>query len=201
MEVASNAKVAAAYTKAYADIQNVVKNAENPHFRSSYADLAAVVDTVRPVFARHGLSVFQAPGKLVQLGDGSLAISLVNLVIHESGEMLSVETQLPLGPKPTAQAAGSAITYARRYALAAIAGIAQVDDDGNAASSQDTKRQAKWSVNPASPVDDLMVFIAATKNIDELNELKGAVKNLGDQKVADVFVAKSREHKGTKVKA
>ena len=125
----------AALAKAQAEIENAAKNAANPHFRSRYADLAEVLNTVRPVFAKHGLSIVQSTGF-----DGSL-VSVTTLVGHaEGGFITSTASCVPA--KTDAQGVGSATTYLRRYSLAAMAGIAQEDDDGNAA-AHDRKPQVR----------------------------------------------------------
>ena len=125
----------AALAQAQLEIENAAKNAANPHFRSKYADLAEVLNTVRPVFAKHGLSIVQSTGF-----DGSL-VSVTTLVGHaEGGFITSTASCVPA--KTDAQGIGSATTYLRRYSLAAMAGVAQEDDDGNAA-AHDRKPQAR----------------------------------------------------------
>jgi hypothetical protein len=188
-----NAALAAAYCQAYAEIQNVVKNKENPHFNSEYADLSAVLDTVRPVFAKYGLAVYQAPGKLTPLPDGAVAISVLSVLMHTSGAMMNVETQVPLGAKATAQAAGGAITYARRYALAAIAGIAQVDDDGNAASSAPRGGAADGAKVMAAIAAATSVGDEGTSEAGTLEALRDAVVATGDKDVVAAFQAKRKE--------
>ena len=122
--------LATALAKAQAECQNVVMNKVNPHFRSKYADLAAVRDAVIPAFTKHGLSIVQAPTT-----DGFSGFSLETRIMHQSGEELVFN--FPLPPDVTKmQAVGSAISYARRYTLSALAGIAsEEDDDGNAATN------------------------------------------------------------------
>lgn len=182
-QIPSNiAPLAAAYTKAFAEISNVVKNATNPHFGSDYATLDAVLDVVRPTFAKYGLSVAQAPGAIGELG-GNLIVSVLTILMHESGAMMQIVTQVPLGPKATAQAAGGAITYARRYALAAIAGIAQVDDDGNASSGRTAKQGD-------ADVESLTEAVEAAETSDELEALKESVQETGDKALVGAFVAK-----------
>jgi hypothetical protein len=123
-------KLAPDFVKAWAECANVVKNSNNPHFGSDYADLSAVLDVVKPAFAKYNLALYQAPGPMN--GD---KVTVISLVIHASGQSLGpVTTELPIGGKLTAQAAGSAITYGRRYTAQSVAGIAPVDDDGNTAS-------------------------------------------------------------------
>lgn len=111
---------------AQGEIENASKNAANPHFKSKYADLAEVLNTIRPVFAQHGLSLIQSPAF-----DGSLA-SVTTVLAHKSGGYLT-GTASCVPAKSDAQGIGSATTYLRRYGAAAVAGIAQEDDDGQAA--------------------------------------------------------------------
>lgn len=125
----SIAELAKALAKAQGEIENASKNAANPHFKSKYADLAEVLNTVRPVFSLHGLSVLQMPSF-----DGGIA-SVETMLMHTSGEWISNTCSAPVS-KNDAQGVGSAITYLRRYSLAAFAGIAQEDDDGNSASAR-----------------------------------------------------------------
>jgi hypothetical protein len=185
-------QLAKAFVAAYAEIDNVVKNANNPHFGSNYADLGAVLDTIRPIFAKHKLALLQAPGKI----DGD-KLSLIGLLMHESGQSVSFEMQVPMG-KATAQAAGSAITYMRRYQAAAVAGIAQVDDDGNAASDSKARKSAAPDTNYAATAEALIARIEATESLADLETLKPEVADLGDQKVADVYVARKKALKGKK---
>ncbi|HET8729762.1 MAG TPA: ERF family protein [Moraxellaceae bacterium] len=119
-------ELAAALAKAQGEIENASKNAANPHFKSKYADLAEVINTVRPVFAKHGLSVTQFPS----FADGLASVETV--LMHSSGQWMSGTASAGV-TKMDAQGVGSAITYLRRYSLAAVAGIAQEDDDANAA--------------------------------------------------------------------
>lgn len=115
-----------ALAKAQGEIENASKNANNPHFKSKYADLAEVLNTIRPVFAAHGLSLSQVPAY-----DGSLA-SVTTILAHSGGGYIT-GTASCVPAKSDAQGIGSATTYLRRYGAAAVAGIAQEDDDGQAA--------------------------------------------------------------------
>jgi hypothetical protein len=121
------AKMATAVTKAVAELKNPSKDSVNPYYNSKYADLATVRDAVLPVLARHDLAVLQLPCELDN------AAALTTLLTHTSGEW--VETTIKLRPvRNDPQGVGSALTYARRYALQSIAGVAaEDDDDGNAA--------------------------------------------------------------------
>lgn len=115
-------------------------NKTNPHFKSRYADLAAVRDAIVPVFNKHGISIIQAPNT-----DGVSGFSLETRLIHSSGEELVFNFLLPSDVSKM-QAVGSAISYARRYTLSAIAGIAsEEDDDGNAATTNTNGRGSSGS--------------------------------------------------------
>ena len=121
---------------------HAIKDSANPFFKSKYADLESVWDVCRSLLSENGLAVMQFPGDInfVQLekenGDVNIAtkMSLTTIISHKSGEFMSQEMSVPV-TKPDAQGAGSALTYMRRYALAAVVGVVQADDDGNAASS------------------------------------------------------------------
>ena len=126
-------ELATALASAQAEIENASKNSKNEHFKNRYADLAEVLNTVRPVLARHKLSVAQFPS----LADGMASVETI--LMHTSGEWISGIASAPLS-KPDAQGVGSATTYLRRYSLAALAGVAQEDDDGNGAMRQNQRQ-------------------------------------------------------------
>ena len=128
-----NPEFAKAFVHAIADLSNVTKNAVNPHFRNRYATLDAILDVVRPILSKHGMAVSQEP--LMEEG----RCGVVTRIVHESGEVRESTLLLPVKDQ-TAQAAGSAITYARRYALSAVLGIAaDEDDDGQEATTPEKK--------------------------------------------------------------
>jgi len=134
----------AAISAAQGEIENASKNAANPHFKSKYADLAEILNTTRPVFAKHGLSLSQFPGF-----DGSLA-SVTTIIAHkEGGYIVAVASCVPA--KSDAQGIGSATTYLRRYSAAAAAGIAQEDDDGE--SAKHDRKPAPVVVGAGKPLD------------------------------------------------
>ena len=133
--------IAAALNKAQAEMSGAKKGANNPFFKSKYADMNSVVDAVRIPFCNNGLSYSQFP--IMQ--DNKVGVETI--LMHESGEWMSDILVLPM-VKQDPQAAGSAITYAKRYALQSIAGIPSEDDDGNAASSQKAlAKQSSQNVN------------------------------------------------------
>lgn len=128
----SVAKVSAALVLACGELENVVAEKVNPHFRSKYASLPAMLDAVRPVLAKHGLAVVQLA---TSESEAPYRIGVETILLHSSGEYLG-HTILVSPQKADPQGAGSALTYCRRYALAAALGIGQEDDDGNHASAR-----------------------------------------------------------------
>ena len=130
----ANAPLFAALAAAQLEVENAIKGNVNPHFKSRYADLAEVLNTVRPVFARHGLSILQSTAF-----DGDNVSVTTTLAHAEGGWVSSCASCVPA--RVDAQGIGAATTYLRRYALAAMAGVAQEDDDGNSASHQQRPAQ------------------------------------------------------------
>ena len=124
-------QLAVALAKAQGEISSAVKESENPYFGSRYADLAAVWTAARDGLTKNGLSVSQFAE--TQIHDSATVVSLTTMLIHSSGQWLAGELRI-LPAKQDAQSIGSCLTYMRRYALAAIAGVVTEDDDGNAAS-------------------------------------------------------------------
>lgn len=122
------ASLAGALSKAQAKIEGAKKDSNNPHFKSKYADLASVWDACREALTSEGLSIAQMPGACA-----SGQMEMTTMLMHSSGEWIRETLTIPL-QKVDAQGYGSASTYARRYSLAAMVGVAPDDDDGNAAS-------------------------------------------------------------------
>lgn len=108
-------------------VEGVKRDADNPHFRSRYATLEAVVDAARPALQANGFAFTQAPGAIV---DG--AVEITTMLMHESGEWLRSTLHVPLG-KRDPQGLGSALTYGQRYSLMATLGLPPTDDDGETA--------------------------------------------------------------------
>ena len=120
-------------------LTHAVKDSANPFFKSKYADLESVWESCRKLLAENGLAVMQFPGLYSEVDH---SMSLTTIISHKSGEWISQEMSVPV-TKADAQGAGSALTYMRRYALAAVVGVVQADDDGNAASSPKPVVKAK----------------------------------------------------------
>ena len=134
-----------ALSKAQGEFTPVPKTAANPFFSSMYADLAGVVEHVRPVLAKHGLSVSQ---HIEDQGEHQVITTMLG---HSSDQYL-ISTMRLLMSKVDMQGVGSAVTYARRYAYCAVLGIvADRDDDGNAAvESMPVRRSSGTQPNSAA---------------------------------------------------
>jgi hypothetical protein len=120
--------LATALCLAQAEMGGAVKDSNNPFFKSSYADLTSVIKVIKQPFANHGLSFVQLP----ITSEGGRGVGVVTMLMHSSGQWIQSEYLLPMD-KVTPQGAGSAITYARRYALQSLCGIPAVDDDSEMA--------------------------------------------------------------------
>src|SRR5262245_49129398 len=108
-------KLAAALAKAQHQMRSAVKDSTNPHFKSKYADLASIWEACREALAANELSVTQIPTSEAETG----IVGITTILMHSSGEWIGGEaTARPADLKP--QSVGSAITYLRRYGLAAV---------------------------------------------------------------------------------
>jgi hypothetical protein len=162
-------QLAAALALAQGEMKNATLNKSNPHFKSRYADLAAVRDASVPALAKHGLALTQT----TEFDDAGRFI-LVTRLAHKSGQWERSVYPLPLCvDKP--QAMGSALTYARRYAWAAMVGIsADEDDDANEAQDEGA-RNPKGSKTPEPApsekalADKIKASIDAAKSLAALN--------------------------------
>ena len=169
--------LAGALAKAQAEMGKALKQNTNPAFRSKYADLGSVMDACLPALNRHGIAVVQptvddAEGRYVE-----------TVLLHESGETLRCRVPL-IVQKNDMQGYGSAVTYARRYGLMCMAGIAPEDDDGNnaakAAPKDDPKRPTRGADAEAAQI--ACDSIAAADTLDALaaiwRDLPAGVKSL-----------------------
>jgi len=135
-------ELAAAMARAQANMTDARRDAENPFLKSRYADLSSVRPACLGAMNAEGLSVFQFPRVTFQDTAGIFVVELETLVAHASGQFIRDCLIVPVS-KPDIQGVGSAISYARRYSLAALAGIAPSgeDDDGSSAKGASTPRE------------------------------------------------------------
>ena len=182
-----HASIASALAAAQAEMGPALKSAENPHFRSKYADLASVMDACLPALNRHGIAVIQP------LLENEFGRSVVTRFIHSSGETLECPIPLIVG-KDDMQGLGSAITYARRYGLMSLAGIAPEDDDGNAAAASMRNAPTVEKVNEAAviPQKEIDAALAAINGAESLDDLKATwtALRVPVRAIADVQAAK-----------
>lgn len=129
-------ELAAALAIAQGEITGALKDSANPFFKSKYADLASVWDACRTSLSKNGLAVVQ----VASTSETGAAVITTTLA-HKSGQWIRGSISL-MPVKADPQGMGSALTYARRYALAAMVGVAQVDDDANSASGKVTHTKA-----------------------------------------------------------
>ena len=123
----SIAALAAALAKAQGTIHGAIKDTNNTFFKAKYADLASVKEAIQIPLSSNGLSYVQV------IHNPDHGVGVETILMHLSGEWLSGGVVFVPVSKDDAQGYGSAITYARRYSLSAITGVAAEDDDGNAA--------------------------------------------------------------------
>lgn len=141
----SIAKLTTALVAAQAQLKPAIKDSKNPFFKSNYADLQAVWDACRAALHGNGLSVTQIASSLTN-GDPALE----TLLVHISGEWIS--GLYPLSPsKKDPQGVGAALTYARRYALAAMVGVVYDDDDDGESTASRAKITTKGDVKTKKP--------------------------------------------------
>lgn len=137
-------ELAAALTKAQGQLTHAVKDSTNPHFKSKYADLASVWEACRKALVDNNLAVTQLPEPCEN------GLKLTTVLTHSSGQYIASTLQMPL-QKADPQGYGSALTYARRYALAAIVGVYQDDDDANTATqTQQTPQPIQTHQQPTN---------------------------------------------------
>jgi len=131
-------EIAAALVAAQSAFQPALKNSQNPHFRSKYADLGACIEAVIDALHANGIALIQ------HTDESDKGIIISTTFLHRSGEIYDAGSLFVPASQQTPQAYGSALTYARRYSLMTACGIAPEDDDGNAASKPQAPKNIQW---------------------------------------------------------
>ena len=180
----SIARLAPALVLAQTEMGGAVKDAANPFFKSKYADLGSVIKAIKEPCSKHGLAYIQLP---IRSENG---VGVVTRLLHSSGEWLESEYTLPM-VKSDPQAAGSAITYARRYALSALFAIPQVDTD-----AEDAMLRGDIPEKPLEQcVEDLADSILAIKEGIACDDIASAAQcwfELSDEEKRSIWVAPSQ---------
>lgn len=137
-------ELAKALSQFQGEVKQPKKDKTNPFFKSTYVDLAGVVTAISETATKYGLSFLQIP-----INDQSGRVGVVTMIMHSSGEYIETEPIYAMPGKQDPQAIGSAITYLKRYSLAAAFGItSEVDDDGEASMNRDdTRQQSQYQQN------------------------------------------------------
>lgn len=149
-------ELAAALAKAQGIMESAAKDTVNPFFKSRYADLAAVWEVARKPLSDNALALTQHPST-----DGNI-VTVETALCHASGQWMASQLTM-LAKDASPQAIGSCITYARRYALASVLGIAsEDDDDGNSAQPKQGNRVEATPAPKASPKPGKPLTMATT---------------------------------------
>ena len=164
----------AALATAQSEMPNATLNKVNPHFKSKYADLAAIRAATLPALNKYGMSLTQ----FTKIRDGEFI--LITRLQHTSGEFLESEYPLPTQlDKP--QIMGSALTYARRYSWASICGVFAEDDDDAKAATGDKKKTDRSNQNFGGPLTktqlkaNMRAFAGDLAACEDTNTLAGLV--------------------------
>ena len=174
-------KLATALCKAQQQMGGAVKDASNPFFKSKYADLGAVVRAVKEPFAENGLSYVQFPAS------EDNRIGITTRLMHTSGQWLEQTFTIPF-TQIDPQKAGSVLTYFRRYSLAAVAGVPQVDDDAEAAMYQARKTLDDWKRELKTTIDE----ITESLNEGDLSTAAEAWFELSEEEKHGLWVAPTK---------
>ncbi|WP_051575122.1 ERF family protein [Sporolactobacillus terrae] len=176
------AEIAKALNQFQSDVKQPEKSAENPYFKSKYVKLSQVITTFQKYGTKHGLSFIQYPV------NGEHSIGVETLIMHVSGEWIKFDPFFLPIEKATAQGAGSATTYAKRYALSAALGIdSDEDDDGNQASQRNNGNQSQNE--PRGQQSNVSNMTTHTASGKQIGLIKGLWKGSGgDSKSLDPWV-------------
>jgi len=178
-------ELALALSKAQSHMTGALKDSANPFFKSKYADLNSVWDACRNQLSGNGLCVIQT----TDLADGLVVVRTT--LAHSSGQWIS--GVLPVKAKDDGpQAQGSGITYARRYALAAIVGLAQIDDDAEAAQGRTdhfNPPQVKVDTKKVNACAKLVIEAVDAENAQLVRELFAEAKDASPEFASAVWAS------------
>lgn len=172
----TTAKLDSALAKAQGEFAAAMRDSNNPHFKSKYADLTAIMEAIRPTLTKHGISVTQWP-----LHSEDNRVHMITRIAHD-GEWMRGHFSMPVA-KQDAHGYGSIVTYLRRYCVSACLGVItdlEQDDDGNAASGKPTaaptaaKSPPTYDRNPIvkDAFTELQNGIRQCANVGTMDDLK-----------------------------
>ena len=192
----SIAELSKAMAKFHQEVEQPMKDKDNPFFKSKYVPLENVVEAINNCAPNHGLAFTQWA-----TNDASGRVGVATLLMHESGEYIEFDPVFMNADKNTAQGAGALISYLKRYSLSAVFGItSDQDDDGNDASGNNKKQPAPQSNDRAAnekqmkllhfkvgelakaynmPVDKVKAQLKVSDNMKEV-DFKAALKRAQD---------------------
>lgn len=162
----------AALSKMQGELENAKKNANNPHFKSEYANLQAVIGASKEALEKHGFCIFQTTE--ISSLDPTECI-LITTLAHIGGECIRSFTPVINGPK-TAQGLGSAMSYARRYAWLAILGMTQEDDDASLANNKQIITKSKTPIKISPKTSDAILLKNPGDHIIQIGEKYNGTK-------------------------
>lgn len=180
--------VYAELVKVLNEMKNPINSVENSYFKSKYVPLSDILDLARPILSKYGFALLQVPTVFydaVQLKNGGVyeqgVVKVQTSLIHQSGEKIEFPEIVIKAKDASAQSVGSAITYARRYALASILGISgkDEDDDGNMANGNYPYPSQNAPMQPYQPSGQ-------TITPQQANTLFGYASRLAELKNVDV---------------
>jgi hypothetical protein len=184
----TTATLCAALVAAQGGLKPIAKDGKNPAFRSKYATLDGIMETVRPALAAHGLAVVQGVVH-PETGEGGRLVGIMveTRLIHTSGEWLASVVPVPVA-KGDAHGLGSALSYGRRYGISALLALStDEDDDGNAAAkAPPAKPQAKPAPAAPAPGQRLHDRVPTTPPPEAMSLAKAETVELKGQRLADM---------------
>ena len=175
------AELAAALAQAQGEMHGAEKDAVNTFYGGNrYATLGSIWEACRGALSANGLSVVQTPECVTADGDKLIVRVVIETVLfHSSGQWIANTLVMPV-EKLTAQGVGSAITYGRRYALAAMVGVAPGDDDDGVAVSRPGKPSAKVPDEMDQLISECRQSIATAQTLERLDEIAKSLANMPD---------------------
>ena len=189
------ASLASAMAAAFAEIEGATKSANNPHFNSKYADITAVIEAIKPALIKHDLYFTQHPEP------SDRGVTIETWLHHAGGDSLSLGKLYVPANKQDAQGFGSALTYARRYALVTAFGVPTEDDDGNAAAKSQKEAPASMPAEVRDRIIQLCEAVGGNQS-GQICKAYGveAITDLSQQQ-SEAVISRLNEKLAAKAKA